>query len=931
MGLLLATGTQIGPYRILERVGEGGMGEVYRARDSRLDRIVALKVLAPEVAADSDLRQRFEREARIISQLPHPHICTVFDVGREGGLEYLVMEYLEGETLSQRLTHGPLPLARCLRIGVEIADALEQAHAHGVIHRDLKPANVMLTPSGSKLLDFGLAKVEHREYDPELDITRTLGPKTEAGRTLGTVSYMSPEQAEGKPVDARSDIFSFGALLYEAVTGRKAFEGGSQISILSSILRSEPKPVTEVAPRVPAGVARILERCLRKDPARRYQHSGDLRLALEEAEEDLRREPPTDHLRRPPVAPAAPQRLPWIIAGAAVVLALITSIWQLGRSHGGSEPPYNALRQITMDGGLAQDPAISPDGKLIVFASDRSGDGNLDLWLKQVEGRSAIRLTFDPADDYEPAFSPDGTQVAFRSERGGGGIYVMPAFGGDAHLISSEGHNPRYSPDGTQLAFSSTRAGLDVMTPGRLVVAAVAGGSARQIQPGFRSAESPVWIDNDRLLFYGSYGDERGDWYVTDLGQEPASPLHMDELQRRLGIRFEIAGAWNAATSELILPGRSHDAVNLWAVRLYPRGWKARDARRLTFGSDHQLWPSTSASGEIAFTSHSSRMSVWETRLSGGTPGMAGTPGRGGTREQGTASAPSPPAAPRQLTAAAAGTFYPTLSPDGRYVAFCTDRSGIREVWIHDTESGEEHTVSAPSGAAQWPVFTSSNRLFYAAEPGQRAWSFFATSTKGGLAEKVCDACGRLDDVTPDERWVLYHRSGQRSQGYVLDRQTRRSAEILTDPAVDFYQIHFSADGQWIVFLVKTTSRESQIYAAPFRGLEPIPRSSWVTLTAGTTSDDKPRLSEDRSRLYFVADRDGFLCIYEQRLDPATMKPVGMPQPVQHFHNARRSMSAVGRPLLEISVAGNKLIYNLQEVSGEIWLARQEREAQRSR
>src|SRR5436190_1103567 len=284
----LASGTKLGPYEILAPLGAGGMGEVYRARDARLDRTVAIKVLSSALIATPDLKARFEREARAISQFQHPHICTLYDIGSDAGTDFLVMEYLEGETLAERLRKGPAPLAELARIATQIADALDKAHRAGIVHRDLKPGNIMLTKAGAKLLDFGLAKPLGLGHSasamsapsftaaPTMTSPSPLSPLTSVGSMVGTVQYMSPEQIEGREADARSDIFALGAVLYDMATGRRAFEGKSQISVASAILEKEPEPVSAVQPALPAALDHVIAVCLNKDPEQRWQSAADI-------------------------------------------------------------------------------------------------------------------------------------------------------------------------------------------------------------------------------------------------------------------------------------------------------------------------------------------------------------------------------------------------------------------------------------------------------------------------------------------------------------------------------------------------------------------------------------------------------------------------------------------------------------------------------
>src|SRR5512135_3056956 len=286
--MTLGAGDRLGPYEIQAAIGAGGMGEVYRARDTRLDRTVAVKVLPAHLTTNEELRQRLEREAKAISQLSHPHICALYDVGREGDRDFLVMEYLEGETLAARLGKGPLPSEQLLRYGIEIADALDKAHRQGIVHRDLKPGNVMLTKTGVKLLDFGLAKFQAGAREKTISEVSRLAtqaqasqPLTERGTVLGTFQYMAPEQLEGKDADGRSDIFAFGAVLYEMATGKKAFTGSSQASLIGSILRDDPTAISEISPMTPPALNRVVKTCLAKDPEDRFQTAHDVKLQLQ--------------------------------------------------------------------------------------------------------------------------------------------------------------------------------------------------------------------------------------------------------------------------------------------------------------------------------------------------------------------------------------------------------------------------------------------------------------------------------------------------------------------------------------------------------------------------------------------------------------------------------------------------------------------------
>jgi len=321
--MALPSGTKLGPYEIQSALGAGGMGEVYRARDTRLDRTVAVKVLPTHLASDLNLRERFDREARTISSLSHPNICHLYDVGLQDGTSYLVMEYLEGETLADRLRKGPLPLEQALKYGIEICDGLEKAHKSGVVHRDLKPGNVMLTKSGAKLMDFGLAKPILSASASNSGVTQALGtsesPLTTAGMLIGTIQYMSPEQLEGSDADARSDIFALGAVLYEMVTGKRAFEGKTPASTIAAILAADPPPIAKAQPLSPPALEATVRSCLEKDPDERLQTAHDVKLQLKWIKEGSSQGQPQGAL---PAARGAWDRAGWIAAGVLLLLLI---------------------------------------------------------------------------------------------------------------------------------------------------------------------------------------------------------------------------------------------------------------------------------------------------------------------------------------------------------------------------------------------------------------------------------------------------------------------------------------------------------------------------------------------------------------------------------------------------------------------------------
>ncbi len=410
-------GAHLGPYEVLAAVGAGGMGEVYRARDTRLDRTVAIKVLPSHLSSSEELRQRFEREAKTISQLSHPHICALYDVGIVDGTNFLVMEFLEGESLADRLAKGPLPMEQTLRYGGEIADALDKAHRQGIVHRDLKPGNVMLTKSGVKLLDFGLAKLQPAARQAGVSSVSRLAteaqastPLTERGTVLGTFQYMAPEQLEGQEADARSDIFSFGALLYEMATGRKAFEGRSQASLIGAILRDDPPPISDVAPMTPPAFNRVVKTCLAKDPEDRFQTAHDVKLQLQWIAEGGSQA----GLPAPVVARRKNrEKLAWIAAAAALLAAGAFAFGYFRRAPG----PQRTVRfEITTPPEVTSidAPRISPDGRHLAFnATD--GSGRSRVWVRPLSALTAQPLAGTEGAT-RPFWSPDSRFLGFFAE-----------------------------------------------------------------------------------------------------------------------------------------------------------------------------------------------------------------------------------------------------------------------------------------------------------------------------------------------------------------------------------------------------------------------------------------------------------------------------------------------------------------------------------
>ena len=507
---MLSAATRLGPYEVVGPIGVGGMGEVYRARDTRLGREVAIKVLPTERLSDPHRRDRLVQEARAASALNHPNIVTIYEIESTEGVDFIVMELVPGKTLDALIPRHGMRLGEALRIAISLADALAAAHAAGIVHRDLKPANVMVTPEGVvKVLDFGLAKLTQAEEtsgedDTTLDARARL---SRPGTVAGTPAYMSPEQASGTVVDARSDVFSFGAVLYEMVTGRRPFGGSSSAERLAALLKEQPKPPSELVPEVPKELERIILHCLRKEPGRRFQHMADVKVELQELKEE------SDSQAKAPAGAATATRrsrrrwMAWAAAGFLVLAAAAAvTLWRLRRP----ELPAPRLVQL-VSARLAQHGSFSPDGNQIAFRSTGETGNNSDIWLKIIGEPESRRLTTDTAVDWSPEWSPDGKQIAFvRSppRSGLGSIYLMSPLGGsERRLLDFPVGGFSWSPNGRWLAAARARSkGETTPESGGIHLIPAGGGEPRAVTFPKPPAEDrfPAFSPDGRALAYAT-------------------------------------------------------------------------------------------------------------------------------------------------------------------------------------------------------------------------------------------------------------------------------------------------------------------------------------------------------------------------------------------------------------------------------------------
>jgi eukaryotic-like serine/threonine-protein kinase len=794
-------GRTISHYEILEKLGEGGMGVVYKARDTHLDRFVAIKVLPPEKIADADRKRRFVQEAKSASALNHPNIITIYDIANDNGIDFMAMEYVAGKALNQLIARKGLPLGEALKYAVQIADALATAHAAGIIHRDLKPGNVMISGAPErtgfvKVLDFGLAKLTDKVEADEREFTETMrqndAPDTGEGTIVGTVSYMSPEQAEGKKVDGRSDIFSFGALLYEMVTGRRAFQGGSRLSTLSAILREEPKAPSEVVEGLPRELERIIARCLRKSPERRFQAMPDLRVALEE----LKEESDSGTLSTEPViAQRSHRRWIWAAALVATLGAAAGAVWFVRSASKAPEQTLTAV-PLTTYPGRQREPTFSPDGSQLAFSWDGVKQDNRDIYIKLIgTGGPPLRLTTDPADDFSPAWSPDGRFIALLRglPTGKAAVLVIPALGGPerklAEILLSDnliGPFLAWSPDGNWLVVSDRDS---LKEPVALFLLSLESGEKRRLTtpPSQLTGDcNPAFSPDGRTLAFS-----RG----VDFGLSDLFMLVFSDGMRAAGgarqITFGIQGAaepaWTPDGRDIVFSA-SLGQGGLWRIRASGRGGRRPDPQQLTSLGLNAFAPMISRrGGRLAYEHLFVHLNIWRTPA-------PGSPAAGTLQK--------PDNIPTLFISSTRDDQSPQFSPDGKRIAFESARSGYAEIWVCDADGSNALQLTSFGG----PDVTTPR------------WS-----PDGQRIAFDSNATGEYDI------WVVGANGG-------------KPKRMTTHPANDGNP-SWSHDGKWIYF-DSARAGEQQVFKIPANGGEAIQ----VTRDSGFA----PLESPDGKLLYYV-------------------------------------------------------------------------------
>ncbi len=788
--MALAPGTRLGPYEIQSPLGAGGMGEVFRARDTRLERVVAIKVLPSHLSENPDARQRFDREARTISALNHANICTLFDVGHQDGTDYLVMEYLEGETLADRLRKGPLPIQQLIKYGIEICDGLDRAHRSGIVHRDLKPGNVMLTKSGAKLMDFGLAKASVASSAAASNLTVTLTtpaqshPLTAQGTVVGTFQYMAPEQVEGKESDSRADIFALGAVLYEMATAKRAFEGKSAASTMAAILERDPAPISTIAPTAPPALDHLVKTCLAKDPDERWQTAHDVKLQLKHIADG------SSVSAMPAVAVLRRKHRPLLAWGIAAVLAVaaIAALAMLGLRSGHSTqvlrieivPPEKMI--FNLSGDTSGPAAISPDGKAVVFSAKNPG-GFSQLFVRSLDSLQAQPLP-GTEEGMFPFWSPDSRTIGFFTS---GKLKRLDL---DAHTPvtlcdSVLGRGASWGADGTILAALSYNTGISRIS--------ASGGDPTVLtkvdNTTYSSHRWPFALPDGKHFLYTAVNHttpnslETGIFFASMDGKENRFLLHT------------LANAVYAGGNLIYM--REGTAV---AQPFDPSSGKFTGEPRAlqeNIQLDGSLWHENLSISQTGLMVYASAISYagetvnWYDR-SGKNLGQVGE----------------------------AGAFQDLeLSPDGKRFAYSDVNTAAATIWVQDIASGVKSKITYNGGVTRSPIWSpDGSRIAYVANQGDK---IEIKSLAGGAPEETLvtandQTLSLVSDWSRDGRYVMYQQgNGLRLNLKYVPVTGDRTPKSYANGSSHEWQGMFSPDGRWVVYMASDNG-QPQVFVAPF-------------------------------------------------------------------------------------------------------------------
>jgi len=829
--MTLNAGARLGPYEIVAPIGAGGMGEVYRAKDTRLDREVAVKVLPEHLSGSDELRSRFEREAKAISSLQHPNICTLYDVGREGDTDFLVMELLDGESLADRLQKGPLPLEEVLRLGIQIADALEKAHSAGIVHRDLKPGNCFVTERGVKLLDFGLAKLHAAVQQTSQTQLGALPTEqlsvslTGAGTILGTFQYMSPEQLEGRDSDMRSDIFALGCVLYEMATGQKAFSGASQASLIGSIMHSTPAPVSALAPLSPPALDRVVATCLEKDPKNRWHTAHDVRLQLAWIAEGGSQigvpAPVAQHRKNR-------ERTAWALAAVATLAAAVFAVGFLRRAPAAPELVRFEIQQPA-NLPLIGSPKLSPDGRYLAF------DGTDEQGVTRIYVRAMNALEAQPLPGTEgtrrPFWSPDSRFLGFVA---GGKLKKVEVTGGPPQVIcdAPTGADGAWGPDGTIL-FDGT--GNDPINK-----VSASGGVASQLIDGKSQPGWPQFLPGGKkfLFVHTSAGSGQG----ISIAKLDGSDEHevVNGLSR---VEYAPPGYLLFVRDQTLVAQRfDADAGKLEGEPIPVAEGLGTDAVGLADFS-------ASKSGTLAYRAGRAGLMqyTWIDRK-GNRVAAEGDPGQIGNFD---------------------------VSPDGRWLVYTLGGGGQSDIWVRDLKRGVSSRFTFDEGSETTPVFSRDSRFVYfvhrkSDEPSRLVKRALDRSGAEELLLESADDLG-VNSVTPDGRRLIFQRRPAEQQWQLWKMPLDHPDEAKAIVESKYYNVRpaLSPDGRWLAFESGEAGR-SEIYVIGLDGTG----GRWQISTRGGV---EPAWSPDGKELFYLSPESKMMRV---AVTTGASFDVGVPEPM---------------------------------------------------
>jgi serine/threonine protein kinase len=804
-------GSRLGPYEIVSRIGAGGMGEVFRARDTRLDREVAIKILPPAFAQNAERQERFRREAKAISQLNHPHICTLHDVGHEDGTDFLVMELIDGESLADRLVKGPLPLAQVLRYGSEIAGALERAHRAGVVHRDLKPGNIMITKSGAKLLDFGLAK--SGGLSVTTDGATDPKPLTADGSIVGTLQYMAPEQIEGGAADGRTDIFALGVVLYEMATGKRAFDGKTRTSIIAAIVASDPQPLSELQPLAPMSLEHLIARCIAKDPDERWQSAADLKWELLRIQSD-----PTGSDAKE--SRSRGSRVAWTVAAAAIVLSAVLASIAVRRTSSPRPirftvgPPSGWT--FTMDNNMGP-PAVSPDGRYVAFPARDDISGRVQIWVRDLAATQSVALAGTEGAGFV-FWSPTSGSIGFFA---GGNLKRVDLSGGDPQTICPA----EFGRGGTWSQYNEIVFAPSTDSP--LYRVSASGGVPQQLTR-FEAARGdlthrwPYFLPDGKhfvfLIRGPSNAEHRGDAvYVAGVD----SPRPRLLLHASSNVSYTDAGYLLYLRDQTLLAQR----FNLRNLQLESTPVAVTNERMQYHPAGFGLF-SSSRTGVLAYGSGSHISSLlWVDRHGHSEP----------------------------VIAAGADYFAPRLSADQRQILYSLpdDISGNRDLWVFDISRHVSRRVTFHPWDSFAGVLTPDGKQLIFSSNRSGTPSLYIKRVESTDEKLLLGGSGPafIESMSPDGRVVLFRRttSGTQNDIYSVPVNGGSATPIVTSPFNDIGPV-FSPSGRWIAYASDESGRY-EVYVTLYP-----PNGSRVQIS--TDGGTQPVWRGDEKELFYVAPGD---------------------------------------------------------------------------